>query len=137
MASIPAEHALVRDIATLLRRHPAVAVGILFGSLARGQGGPGSDLDLAVAGQRPLDAADRQALIEDVAGITGYPVDLVDLQTAGLPILAEALGKGRLVYNRDPSLYAELIKRMLFDQADFEPLRRRIHAERRRAWSGA
>jgi hypothetical protein len=32
--------------------------------------------------------------------------------------------------------YADLIRRHLFDQADFLPYRRRILAERRRGWIG-
>ena len=113
-----------------------VSVGILFGSVAQGRARKDSDVDLAVAGSAPLSAQTKRLLIAEVAAATGRSVDLVDFSTAGLPVRVEALTKGRVIYRKDPGLYASLVTRMLLDRADFEPVRTRILRERRHAWTG-
>jgi predicted nucleotidyltransferase len=128
-------HAPTELIDAVLDRHPEVRLAVLFGSLADGTARPESDLDLAVAGDAPLDAAKRTALIEDLAAASGRPVDLVDLHTCGVTVRAQALTRGRTLRNADPRLRAELIKRVLFDEADFVPYRRRILKARRSAWT--
>ncbi|MGH8592851.1 MAG: type VII toxin-antitoxin system MntA family adenylyltransferase antitoxin [Gammaproteobacteria bacterium] len=125
---------LQRLLQDILAAHPAVKLGILFGSCARGDQRRDSDLDLAVAGEKALELEQRIRVLEDLAMATARPIDLVDLQAAGIPILRQALTTGKLVYCKDRRLYAEIIKRMLFEEADFMPYRRRILQERRRAW---
>jgi predicted nucleotidyltransferase len=129
---MPLEH----QIKTALAEDANIKLAFLFGSVSRGQARPSSDLDIAVAGNRPLCADEKMSLITRLAGLSGRSVDLIDLQSVGGPIFSEALLKGKLIYCLDRSLYAELIKRMLFEEADFMPYRRRILAERRRAWIG-
>ncbi|MGH8604901.1 MAG: type VII toxin-antitoxin system MntA family adenylyltransferase antitoxin [Gammaproteobacteria bacterium] len=131
MAETEKRQCLLQDI---LAAHPVVKLGILFGSCARGEQRRHSDLDLAVAGEKALELEQRIRVMEELAMATASPIDLVDLQTAGVPILRQALITGKLVYCKDHRLYAEIIKRMLFEEADFMPYRRRILQERRRAW---
>jgi predicted nucleotidyltransferase len=119
-----------------LAAEPSVALALLFGSVASGRARRDSDIDLAVAGSAPLTADAKTALIADLAVLTGRPIDLIDLGTAGTGILRQALRNGRLVYLKDRALYAELIKRLVFEQADWLPYRDRILAERRRRWIG-
>ncbi|OQC68420.1 MAG: hypothetical protein BWX48_00022 [Verrucomicrobia bacterium ADurb.Bin006] len=107
---------------------PAIRLSILFGSLNGASPRFDSDLDLAVAEQGPMDSRRKQALIEDLAVASGRSVDLVDLHTAHGLLLRSILGTGRMLVCRDRNLYATLIRRMLFEQADFSPLVRRIHA---------
>jgi len=128
---------LEHQIAQRLARHPQIKLGILFGSVGRGQGRADSDLDLAVAAGSPLDASAKTALIEELAQMTGRPVDLVDLHLAGGLVLQEILTKGKRIYCTDSHVHAELIKRMLFNGTDFMPYRDRILAERRKAWIDA
>jgi len=128
---------LEHQIAQQLARHPQIKLGILFGSVGRGQARVHSDLDLGVAADRPLDVSEKVALIEELAQLSSRPVDLVDLQLAGGLVLQEILTKGKRIYNRGSHIHAELIKKMLFDEADFMPYRDRILAERRKAWIGA
>lgn len=123
-------------LVTVLARHPRVELAILFGSLARGQAGPNSDLDLAVGGASALTASEKAALIGDLAETFGRPVDLVDLATVGEPLLGQILRHGRRVLGTDEP-HARLLTRHLLDVADFVPYRDRILAERRRAWIGA
>lgn len=111
-----------------------VRVAIAFGSSAVGDAGPDSDSDIAVLGTRALDAARRRELIRLVADITGRPVDLVDLRTAGVPLLRSVLRHGRQLVRNDRSAYDQLVTRMLVDAEDFLPYRERMLRERRAAW---
>ena len=126
---------LNNHIQQILTRHGGIRVAILFGSLAKGRATPESDLDLAVLMDAPLSAETKMALIDDLSQAVGRPVDLVDLRVAGEPILGQILKHGIRLLGSDTD-YAELIKRHLFEEADFMPYRRRILAERRQAWIG-
>ena len=122
------------DVAECLRGHEHVEVAWLFGSLAQGRERPGSDLDVAVLGERPLSATDKKQLIERLARVSGRPVDLIDLQATRGPIVGRTLQDGTPLFCDDTVLYAELIKRWWFDQADWLPYRRRILKDRRERW---
>lgn len=126
--------AALRDV---LAGHASVGLAILYGSAARGTARPGSDLDLAVMGVRPLTPGQTLALLADLGQASGRPVDLVDLRTAHGTLLHEILRTGTRVLERDSALYPALLSRHLLDEADFRPLRERILAERRQAWTGA
>lgn len=122
-------------ILSVLARQEHVRLAILFGSLASGKADANSDIDLAIDIGRRLEASERMQLIGDLAAATGRPIDLVDLQTVGEPLLGQILQHGKRLIGSN-SRYAELIRKHLFDQADFLPLRNRILAERRKAWIG-
>jgi len=126
---------LNNHIQQILTRHGGIRLAILFGSLAKGRATPESDLDLAVLMDVPLSAETRITLIGELSQAMGRPVDLIDLRVSGEPILGQILKYGVRLLGNDTD-YAELIKRHLFDEADFMPYRRRILAERRRAWIG-
>lgn len=120
----------------LLRECPQIRLAILFGSLAAGTERADSDLDLAIAADTPLDGAAKYALITALAERIGRPVDLIDLRSVGEPLLGQILAHGIVIHGRDDPFYPELIKRHVFDQADFMPYRSRILRERRQAWIG-
>lgn len=113
-----------------------VVLAILFGSMAGLRARPDSDVDIGVLADRVLGANEKLALIGRLAERLGRPIDLIDLRTAGEPLLGEIIRHGRRVLGSD-SAYASLISRHVFDQADFLPYRTRILAERRRAWIGS
>ncbi len=123
-------------IRTVLEKHPAIDLAVLFGSLAKGTATSLSDLDLAVSATHPLDVNAKIKLIEDLAETTGRPIDLVDLRTAGEPLSGQILRNGRRILG-SKTLFASFVTRHLIEQADFMPLRQRILEERRRAWIGA
>src|SRR4051812_23299614 len=75
------------------------------------------------------------ALISDLAEATGRSIDLVDLQTAGEPLLGQILSHGQRILGSDLR-YAGLVRKHLFDKAGFLPYRERILRERRQAWIG-
>ncbi len=122
-------------IVAVLSRQPDIRFAMLFGSAAAGRLRPGSDVDLAVLAERRLSAARKMAIIGDVAEATGRPVDLIDLQAAGEPLLGQILRHGVRLFGDDAD-YAALLRRHMFDSEDFLPYVERMLAERRRAWIG-
>jgi len=81
---------------------------ILFGSQARGQGGPDSDADLLVI--MPVAGSKRQQAVQIDLAMEGIPIpiDLIvvtpdevhkDRETAGT-IIGEAMREGRVLYER-------------------------------------
>lgn len=123
-------------IVSVLERHPSVSMAILFGSLAAGRGRPDSDLDLAVSATAPLTVDARIELIDDLAAALGRPIDLIDLNQAHGPLLQQVLTTGRLMLCRNRTEYAELLRRLAYEEADVMPYYRRILATRRQAWIG-
>ncbi len=61
-------------------------------------------------------------------------VDLIDMQQVSGPILEQALCRGELMKNSDPDLYARLLKKLWYEQADMLPYYRRVLEERSRQW---
>jgi predicted nucleotidyltransferase len=120
-------------IQAALAPHPEIRQAILFGSLATGHGRYDSDVDLAIDAGQPLEIEAKMTLMAELAERTGRPVDLIDLRTIGEPLLGQILKHGKRILGED-GLYAELIKRHVFDEADFMPYYRRILRERRRTW---
>lgn len=111
-------------------------MAFLFGSMATGRARFDSDLDLAVAAATPLTPQARLDLIEGLAMAFGRPVDLIDLDHLHGPLLHQILTQGKLILCKDRTRYAELLRRMVYDEADFMPYYRRILADRRKAWIG-
>ena len=112
-----------------------IRLAILFGSLAAGRERADSDLDLAVDAGHRLTAGEKLALMNKLAERTGRPVDLVDLHVVGEPLLGQILRHGKRLLGGE-TCYPDLIRRHLFDQADYLPYHTRILVERRRAWIG-
>ena len=89
------QHDLQNLIAAL--RRCGVVYAVLFGSAARGELRAASDIDIAVAAERPLASEMRYRIIQAIAAVGGRPVDLVDLKTARGVVLARAL-QGRELF---------------------------------------
>ena len=126
---------LEQSVLDAISTQPGIQLAILFGSLATGKGDKESDLDIAVDAGRRLNANEKTSLIGELARQTGRPVDLVDIQSIGEPLLGQVLRYGKRILGSDRH-YARVLSRHLFDQADFLPYRNRILAERRQAWIG-
>jgi len=119
----------------VLAHFPRIALAVLFGSAALGHQRADSDLDIALAADRPLTADEKLSMISMLAERTGRPIDLIDLNVVSEPLLGQIVRHGRRVLGSD-TLYGDLISRHLFEQADFMPYRTRLLAERRLAWIG-
>lgn len=122
-------------IKQILDRHPMIRMAVLFGSLAEGKAERDSDLDLAIDAGRPLEEDEKIQLISELAGALGLPVDLVDIFSAGEPLLGQIVTRGKRILG-DDARFASMLSAHLFNQADFMPYRSRILKERRQAWIG-
>lgn len=123
----------INAVAQLLAQRPELELAIVFGSVAAGRQRPNSDLDLAVQAQRPLTVEQRIALVGDLALASGRAIDLIDLRTVGEPLLGQILSQGRRLLGSD-EVFAELLRKHLFDAADFLPYAQRLVEQRRQAW---
>jgi uncharacterized protein len=126
------DHARIQQV---LERHGTIRLAVLFGSLAQGEGDQDSDLDLAVGADRSLETHEKVQLIAELAEALGRPVDLVDIYSAGEPLLGQIVTRGKKILGTDAD-FAFVLNKHLFNQADFMPYRSRILRERRQAWIG-
>ena len=126
--------AIDEQLTRFLTRYPNLKLAMLFGSQATGQASPGSDIDLGLLFDMPLSGSDKLGIIEAIGAEFGRPVDIVDLFYAPEPVTGQVFKGKRLL--GDDTVYAELLTKHLVNTADFLPLRERILAERRTAWTG-
>ncbi len=66
---------------------------VLFGSLARGEAGPGSDVDVRVEGPREEDGLDAVAGAR--AALTGAEVDVVRAEASSAALTARVAAEGQ------------------------------------------
>ena len=88
----PAPPQTMEDRLASRLRAAGAAYATVFGSLARGEARPDSDIDVAVSFGKPMSSDLRLAVTGIVADAAARSVDLVDLESAGGLILARALG---------------------------------------------
>jgi predicted nucleotidyltransferase len=95
----------------------------MYGSHARGEARPGSDIDFAVLADEPLDPVALFDSSGRLAARLGAVVDLVDLRRAGGLLRVEATHHGRPLL--PPTHEADLFTaHALADHAAFSPRRR-------------
>jgi len=112
---------LIEKVVTTLEGHDSIRVAFLFGSTASGADRKDSDLDVGVASHGELSAAQKLSLMDDLAVATGRPVDLVDLWSASPVILAQVMTNGSCIIKKDTALFAALLKKLWYNQADLMP----------------
>lgn len=101
-----AENDLVERVRRVLVGEPGIAAAYLFGSVARGTGRPGSDLDIAVLFSVPVErrlgnAVDRlRARLEDACR---RPCDVLDVRRAPPDLVHRILRDGVLLAEGDRS----------------------------------
>ncbi len=87
--------ATLRNALPALRRRWPIRSLALFGSVARGDAGPASDLDVLVEFDNPVTLSAFLALEDELAGLAGRRVDLVSARALkphiGQRIRAEAV----------------------------------------------
>lgn len=122
---------LKSHILKVLEKYPAIKLCLLFGSAAKGRSRAESDVDIAVGADRVLSSEEKLALMGELTVATGRAADMIDLQSAGGPVLQQVLTTGEIVLKTDKRLYAEILKKMLFYQSDMMPLYTMILKKRR------
>jgi predicted nucleotidyltransferase len=133
MAAEPPENPTTQKLRELLTHFPIIRVAALFGSMARGTERPDSDIDVAVQADKALVANECIALTEAIALAFNRPVDLIDLRTAGQPLLDQIVSSGVQVVGKR-HLWGDLIYRNIMENEDFVPYQKRILEGRRHAW---
>ena len=120
--------AIEARLKTFFEDDPRGAVAVyLFGSVARGESGPGSDIDVGVlfatdppatlgAPQFALEAAMERRL--------GSPVQVVALNRAAADLVHRVLRDGRLVLDRDRAARIRFEVRSRNEHFDLAPIRR-------------
>jgi len=126
---------IATELSRTLLNIDAVRLAVLYGSAARGTMHPGSDVDLAVATD-PRRELDPELLIDislACGDAVGREVQVRDLARAQGVYLKQVLTEGKVIVERDPTVRAELIIRMLDFVEDMLPnvrMIRRANTER-------
>ena len=87
-----------RLVQELRGRVPSVVAVYAFGSRARGDANGGSDFDVALLAERPLDPKERWGIQQELAVLAGADVDLVDLLRASTVMRVQVLREALLLY---------------------------------------
>ena len=95
---------LVARIAAAAAAAPGLELLIVFGSRARGDGGPGSDWDFGYIGAAAFDPDPLLAALVTIVGVDC--VDLVDLARANGQLRFRAAGDGRPIFEAKPGVFA-------------------------------
>ena len=121
---------IVRRSREFLRSVTGLRLAIVYGSVATGGLRPDSDVDIAVLFDQPLSAERKVDLAGELAQRLSRQVDLTDLMSLSGTILRQILCKGEVLVKADTSSFAELTRRMIYNQTDLMPLVRRTLEER-------
>ena len=114
-----------RSLLEALEPWPGVRLAVLFGSAARGQSGPGSDLDVGVLLEPGQESA--AALEVALARATGRRLDLVRLDAAPPLLRFEIARDGRVLVERAPHAWGDFRARAMTDWWDWAPTARLFH----------
>jgi predicted nucleotidyltransferase len=111
---------LLATLSRALAGRAEVELALLFGSTARGQAGPGSDVDVAVRGLAG-DAVDRLGLAADLSAAARCEVDLVDLDEASYPMLRALLRDAIVLHEGRPGAGADWRTRAILETETDRP----------------
>lgn len=115
--------------------HSDIELVLLFGSHALGNAHSRSDVDIGVARNKKLTIDEILDLKQRLSkALSSDDVDIIDLNAVSGTILKEALTKSLVIKNKRPALYAQIMRRMWYNQADEMRYFKRILQWRREKW---
>ena len=123
---------LDRAIGSVLGKYPEIAAAWLFGSEARGDARPTSDIDVALLfEQRGTTALEVYELLGRIAAqlenvAPGRRIDLVLMEQQGPIFQHRVLDEGRLVHDANPRRRVDFESDAMVRYLDFEPLHRQV-----------
>jgi predicted nucleotidyltransferase len=120
---------LLAELRRAFRTEPNVRLAVLYGSIARGDEKPGSDVDLLVylAEDHPAAAVKLAVRLEHALGREVDVARLNRVQDSAPLLLLQTLDEGRVVLDRDGQW-----EQLHTQRADIARRARRSHAARRR-----
>jgi predicted nucleotidyltransferase len=119
-----------RAVAALLEARAlggrAVSGVWIFGSVARGEERPDSDVDLAVLCEPALGLDERAAVMDQVGRVVGRDVDVIDLAAAPPALAWEILTTGHLLVERDEAHVERFVRGARYAAEDDEQRARMV-----------
>lgn len=91
---------LLAELRAALRTEPSLRLAVLFGSQARGDAGPASDIDLLVRANEGVRVREVVSRLETKVGKSLHAVTIAEARRSPL-LLAEVLRDGRVLVDRD------------------------------------
>lgn len=119
---------ILETLTEALAGHDEIAVAYLFGSAARDESGPGSDLDLAIVltTEVPEPLRYRARLMEELARASSTAVDVVFLSDAPPELAGRVVREGKLLLSHDESARVRFETEALRRYFDTARLRREL-----------
>ena len=101
-----------------LNGYKEVLLCIVYGSAVSGHIRAGSDYDIALAGHKAFSHEKLSRIQIELSELLGREVDLLDLSYAQGFILKQVICNGVILIKRSTVLYASIIKKMWYFEAD-------------------
>ncbi len=117
---------MVKNLKEFLLKCDDVAFVFLFGSFARGNLTPYSDMDIAIFFSKKIDFFRSNDLREKLSAILNIDVDIVVLNNASPIIKMQVLKKGALLINKNPKVYNEFFVNTTKEYDDLKIIRKEI-----------
>lgn len=119
-------HDALAELGHALAAGPALELAVVFGSVARGQRNPSSDVDVGIIPEDPgLPLADELALQVALERVCRARVDLVRLDQAPLALRWRVARDGLPLVGAATGAWARFAARAASEHADIEPALRR------------
>ncbi len=103
----------------LLEAYPDVWAIYLFGSFAKGQAWPSSDLDIALLLPPGETLHDKLSVVAKISSQVGHELDLVDIRQAGNVLRNAVLSDGKILHLSEPAKTLEWEAISMTDYADY------------------
>lgn len=117
---------LIKKLTEYFQSEKSIRAAILYGSFASGKQTSHSDIDLGVYLETPLTVEMKEKIISDLALQFHRPIDVLDLNNIHVPLSQEVLTKGIWIKLDEKPIKERLVKKMIYEVADFLPLKTKM-----------